>query len=461
MLDRLDIRRVKQYIDVKTLLRVAFTLLLIISLGTILSGYLNYDKPTFDTADGPDRQLYDGQDATGLTVVSTSPRPTAEARLLAFNNDGDVVFRTDQYDRYFDVDPVPGTKATIFYVAQHQLNKSECPDEAYREATTRRHCRLNVIETVNLSTGDRTRLFAQLSPGWWHDVDRIGDDRLLIADNGFDRVVLVNHGTNVVEWGWDAQSAISVHEGGEYPVDWTHMNDVNMLDDGRVMVSLRNNDRVVFIDREDGFQSNWTLGEEDNHDILYEQHNPDYIPASHGGPAVVVADSEKHAVVEFQRRGEAWEQTWIWSDSDLQWPRDADRLPNGHTLITDSNGNRVLEVTQNGSVVWSVDVDTPYEAERFGTGVESNDGQSTERLNLPSRGEAATVTDEEKDPSQQTRTWWSLKNRLPGPVLNTMTFVLPPWAGPRQIVAIAMVVGISLLWLLIELYWSPLSLRYG
>ena len=130
---------------------------------------------------------------------------------------------------------------------------------------------------------------------------------------------------------------------------------------------------------ETGVVENWTLGSDDDHDTLYEQHNPDYIPAERGGPAIVLADSENDRVTEFQREGGAgadgeWERAWTWSDDRLEWPRDADRLPNGNTLVTDTDGGRVLEVAPNGSVVWSVGVRGGYDAERLGTGDESAGG---------------------------------------------------------------------------------------
>jgi len=64
----------------------------------------------------------------------------------------------------------------------------------------------------------------------------------------------------------------------------------------------------------------WTLGSEDDYDTIYEQHNPDFIPAERGGPAVVVADSENGRVLEYQREDGDWEQSWTWEDRRLQWP---------------------------------------------------------------------------------------------------------------------------------------------
>ena len=48
----------------------------------------------------------------------------------------------------------------------------------------------------------------------------------------------------------------------------------------------------------------------------------------------------------------------------LDWPRDADRLPNGNTLITDSRNGRIIEVTPSGEVVWSYGgLKVPYDAD--------------------------------------------------------------------------------------------------
>ncbi|MFW5903144.1 MAG: aryl-sulfate sulfotransferase, partial [Halolamina sp.] len=283
----------------------------------------------------------------------------------------------------------------------------------------------------------------------WHDVDRIDEDHLLVGDIGRDRVFIIDTETQIVEWEWDAQSAIPMSEGGVFPSDWTHLNDVELLPDDRIMVSLRNQDKVVFLDRETGLQENWTLGADGDHDVLYEQHNPEYIPEEQGGPAVLVADSEGHRVVEYQREDGEWNRTWEWSDAELRWPRDADRLPNGHTLITDSNGNRVIEVDRSGEIVWSTDVDTPYEADHFGPGGESGGGESASRLGLSSR--TATDTAEE---SITKRTEDGLKRLYPPIVLNGLLFASPPWVGPIEITAAFGLLAAVLAWVVFELRWS-------
>lgn len=146
------------------------------------------------------------------------------------------------------------------------------------------------------------------------------------------------------------------------------------------MLSMRNMDEVVFVEPGEGVDESWTLGDDGDHSILYEQHNPDYLPRERGGPAIVMSDSENNRVQEFRREDGAWTRTWQWRDARLQWPRDADRLPNGHTLIVDSHGDRVLELDRKGAIVWNVTFGMPYDAERLGTGSESTGRPSWERI---------------------------------------------------------------------------------
>jgi hypothetical protein len=360
-----------------------------------------------------------------VTDEGSGPRERAE--LVALAPDGSIYYHNNSHTRYWDVDPVPGTDATVEYVYADHLDADECDAETV--------CTRNGVERVNLTTGDVTDVYSRITPGKhstrWHDVDRIDEHRLLVADIDRDRAYVVNTTSQFVEWEWDAQSEFDTEGGGPYPEDWTHMNDVELVDiDGRdvVMISLRNQDQVVFVDMERGLMDEWTLGSEDDYDTIYEQHNPDFIPAERGGPAVVVADSENGRVLEYQREDGDWEQSWTWEDRRLQWPRDADRLPNGNTLVTDSNGNRVIEVAPNGSVVWSVDIGFPYEAERLGTGDESAGGESAARLDLTSREPSADSGTEQASQS--------VLDLLPKPVVNGIIYLLPSWVGPLQILAV-------------------------
>jgi len=194
---------------------------------------------------------------------------------------------------------------------------------------------------------------------------------------------------------------------------------------------------------------------------MFEQHNPDYIPEERGGPAVVVADSENGRVQEFQRvdpeTGEPttapdgeWERTWEWADERLQWPRDADRLPNGNTLIADTHGNRILEVTPEGEVAWSVPMTMPYDVERLETGDESTGGESARELGLESRT-AGGGSEGGFNPLGVLSA--AVQAVLPHRVFNAILFVAPVWMDRPEFAAATVGVLAGLAWVGAELRW--------
>jgi hypothetical protein len=377
-----------------------------------------------------------------VTVVTESAK---YGTILAWHPNGSLLYYDDAHTKYFDVDPVPGTRYTVEYVATDTIHTRgpRCASPP---------CVRNVVERANLSTGDVETVYARYDrhehAGEWHDHERIDDEHVLIADIIDDQVFVVNTATELVIWRWDAQSDFPIEDGGPYPDDWAHVNDVELLTDGRVMVSLRNQDQVVFLDRETGLIENWTLGSEDDYDVLYEQHNPDYIPTERGGPAVLVADSENGRIVEYQREGDSWRRTWTWSDDRLQWPRDADRLPNGNTLVVDTHGKRILEVAPNGSVVWSVPVSHPYDVERLGTGPESATGESATRLDLESRTGSTADGESGIDPLAVLSD--GVTAPLPSRWVNAVIYVAPVWMGRPQFFAAGIGLFAALLLLCLE-----------
>lgn len=389
----------------------------------------------------------------GLTVVTTQgfytgthPGARDVADLLVLDAAGNVVYQNSTYDVYFDVDPVPGTRTTVEYVAARRLGGDQCAVDP---------CSLNLVERLNITTGEVTRVYDAVTPqydtGRWHDVDRLNETHLVVADIVYDRVFVVDIRTDELVWQWNASEWYPITAGGGSG-DWTHVNDVEVLEDGRIMVSLRNLDSVVFLDPGRGFLEDWTLGADDNRSVLFEQHNPDYLPAERGGPAVVVADSENNWVEEYHRVDGEWQLAWAWRDRTLQWPRDADRLPNGHTLVADSHGDRVLEIDTAGTVVWQVEVGRPYDAERLGTGDESEGGQaagSTSGTAPPAVNQGPT----------EGGLVLLLKDALPGPVVNGLLFVAPPWFGFTDLLVAGVLVLDLGLWLAVEWHWSGWSVR--
>jgi hypothetical protein len=439
----------------KRTLRVVFAALVFLSVIPIATAFVDAQSESNTASEMRNRTV---EPRDGITVITTDA--FGGGRIIAFAPNGSTMYYNETYPYYHDVDPSPVGDETVLYVATENLDPEAC------HSATR--CRRSVVERLNLTTGEVTRLWSDVrtrrgGSNAIHDVDYIGDGRLLVAEIAYpDGVSIVNTTTGTREWSWHAEQNFTRASGGEYPGDWTHINDVEQLADGRIMVSVRNQDKVVFLDPDSGevVEENRTLGVDDDHEFLFEAHNPDYINASNGGPAVLVADSENNRVVEYQREEGTWNRTWVWQDGGMEWPRDADRLPNGNTLITDSNSDRVLEVNEAGEVVWQTTFPGPYEAERLHTGAESAGGESATALGLESRhyGRGTTKEVEHQQYTIYQRVVYGFVDLMPTQVVHGLLYAFPVWMTPFSALAFVGLLTTVIVWGGLEVWWSPYSL---
>ena len=276
------------------------------------------------------------------------------ARLVAVGPNGGVKWVHDG----------EGFNATWFYDVDPLANGNLLVTSTARGATI----------VYELDPETRERVWTQRLPIHdTHDVDLVNGDQLLVAnmrvpDKG-DRLFLYDLGNDTVVWEWKFADHFPKSGGGDGG-DWTHVNDVDKIGEGRYLVSPRNFDQVIVVNRSTGAIT-MRLGADDDHSVLYEQHNPQYLESESGTPTMLVADSENDRVVEYARENGTWNRTWTLSGG-LNWPRDADRLPNGNTLVVDTQNHRVIEVTPTGEVVWEFYAPwAPYDAERAAYGDEA------------------------------------------------------------------------------------------
>ncbi|HET7324302.1 MAG TPA: arylsulfotransferase family protein [Halococcus sp.] len=235
-----------------------------------------------------------------------------------------------------------------------------------------------------------------------HDVNPLPGDRFLLTGMEYERIFIVARNGTVL-WQWNASRRYDAPP-DPTKTDWLHINDVDRIRPGRYLVSVRNANQLLIIergkgvvevineDRNDSDDADCTpsgawgqLGDYDNDgDVLCgdpslfdHQHNPQYL----GPGAVLVADSENDRVVELHKNDGPWRVAWALDSAGgipFNWSRDADRLPNGHTLITDSKNDRVVEVTKQGQVVWSLNTSHwPYEADRLPYGEQTGEPYNT------------------------------------------------------------------------------------
>jgi hypothetical protein len=144
----------------------------------------------------------------------------------------------------------------------------------------------------------------------------------------------------------------AVQDGRE---EWTHGNGLAELPNGDIVLSFRNISTVIIIDRKTG-KIIWKLGAPP----LSGQHAP--VPLPNGN--LLLFDNGPHRLdhtMPFSRVIEIDLATkgivWTYQEKRLYEffsPRisNAQRLPNGNTLICEGDFGRLFEVTMEGDVVW-------------------------------------------------------------------------------------------------------------
>jgi hypothetical protein len=200
-----------------------------------------------------------------------------------------------------------------------------------------------------------------------HSARRTADGTLLITDTTNNRLLEVARDKRVIldsnNW---AGGTGTLSDGSHlhYP------NEAYELPDRTILVTDRNNDRCLRVDREGKVL--WSFSQE----ALHHPHNANPLPNGN----VLVSDSDGNRVIEVNREKEI---VWSYGDGTIEklwWPRSAARLPSGNTLIADSKNHRLVEVTPRGEVAWlwqTAHVDKFYIAQATAEGtflVSSTDG---------------------------------------------------------------------------------------
>lgn len=227
-----------------------------------------------------------------------------------------------------------------------------------------------------------------------HESEFMPDGNVMITDTHNHRLIEVDiNQPDTIVWEWDATNSndinwtdFAIQEGWSQEAidyvsnqepeqgDWTHMNDVEYINGtelGRtydsLLVSMRNFDTIFEVNYTDTKEILWYYGEPQNHDILFEQHNPDI--SSTGN--IIICDSENRRIIEidYETKEIVWEFQLDFPNTQLRWARDCDDLGNGIYMITDSNNGRVMLVDRETKVIlkeygkgWLVQ---PYESDYF------------------------------------------------------------------------------------------------
>jgi len=213
-----------------------------------------------------------------------------------------------------------------------------------------------------------------------HDVDRLPNGNTIFVFGSHDQkgdaqVTEVNPKGEIV-WAWYGKDYFDKPPYKDIYWDgWIHANGVERLPNGNTLISLRNFDFVVEVDPKGSVVR--IIGE----GILDCQHGPQILPNGN----LLIANHNRlpqhrgkpQGVIEIDLKTD--KVVWQVAMPDQHtWPiRDANRLPNGNTLIIGTT--KIVEVTPEGKIVWQLGWKTAitvteeliargfYQAERINT----------------------------------------------------------------------------------------------
>ncbi|MBN2121227.1 MAG: aryl-sulfate sulfotransferase [Candidatus Omnitrophica bacterium] len=197
-----------------------------------------------------------------------------------------------------------------------------------------------------------------------HDADRLEDGSTLVVW-GLDDDINDIHVKEVTKkgkiiWSWSASDypeSLPEYDQRYCQQGWTHTNAATRLKNGNTLVSLRNFQYLAEIDPNGEVVK--TIGK----GIFSYPHDPEILPngnilAASQYPLLSTEPKNKDINTTVYTAAEIDPQTneIIWNYNSYEWTKtqdstfDANRLPNGNTLIV--GGTSMIEVTPEGEIVW-------------------------------------------------------------------------------------------------------------
>lgn len=199
--------------------------------------------------------------------------------------------------------------------------------------------------------------------GRWHTYEHLDDLKKALDTGSFLDTVLDSALGGGPEKGPAATTAKTKVADDRYNFDYFHLNTVGLIPEnplgrrdvrfrpGNLLICLRNVNQIVILER-NTYRILWSWGQGD----LEWPHHPTLLPSGH----ILVFDNGVHRKYSRVLELDPLSKTIVWEyradppeDFYSQARGAAQRLPNGNTLITESDRGRVFEVSREGEIVWA------------------------------------------------------------------------------------------------------------
>ena len=182
---------------------------------------------------------------------------------------------------------------------------------------------------------------------------------------GTSNILEIDPNTDEIIWEWKFHEHVDPHEHHD-PIllpDWTHGNTLHFYEDqSTILFNPRNLDTVYMISYPDG-EILWACGDHGTfgQDLFDSPHDPYILPNGN----MLMFDNGLYREPHFSRalelavdpQTQSAEIAWEYRESPDFYSYvmgDANRLPNGNTLITDATNGRLVEVNAQGEKVWQL-----------------------------------------------------------------------------------------------------------
>ena len=186
------------------------------------------------------------------------------------------------------------------------------------------------------------------------DVERLPNGNMLITEYGNNTIIEVNPAGGKV-WQYGDGTAGSGSGQLNSPIDAERLSNNTLITDS-------NNHRVIEIGSAGTIV--WEMNATDGLSFPWDAERL-------SDDNTLITDKHNNRVIEVDNAGNT-----VWAMTGLNHPEDAERLSNNNTLIADYRNHRVIEVNSAGGIVW-----------QYGTGSPDEPGSGPNELNNPTDAE--------------------------------------------------------------------------